>query len=196
MNVEMQSNQSDKELARLAAAGDTTAFEELHRRYRRLVYAVALRMTSNPVDAEDLTQESFLSLLRGIGSFRGESAFATWLCRLTTNQVLMHFRRRRSKPEDQTADGQLREAKPCGAQRRDTAPVVDLLAIERAVGLLPPGYRAAFILPDVEGYEHGEIARVLGCTPSTSKSQLHRARAKLRELLSARPAAMLSPAQA
>lgn len=182
MNVEVKSSQHDSQLARLAARGDEAAFEEIHRRYRQFVYAVALRMTGNPADAEDLTQESFLSLLRRIGSFRGESAFTSWLYRLTTNQVLMHFRHRRRRPEEQESEASERRAG--GTPRAGAAPVVERIAVERAVGALPPGYRTTFILHDVEGYEHQEIARLLGCNTGTSKSQLHRARAKLRELLS------------
>jgi RNA polymerase sigma-70 factor, ECF subfamily len=186
MNCDAKSIQTDKELARLAAEGDTEAFEEIHRRYRRLVYALALRMTGNEADAEDLTQESFLSVLRSIGSFRGEAAFATWLYRLVTNQVKMHFRYRKSRPEDQTADGKMPERATSNGRRADTSPVIDRLAIERAMRKLPPGYRKAFILHDVKGYEHGEIARLLRCKTGTSKSQLHKARVNLRELLSAR----------
>jgi RNA polymerase sigma-70 factor, ECF subfamily len=184
MNGDAKSRRPDHELARLAAGGDAAAFEEIHNRYRRLVYGIALRMTGNTADAEDLTQESFLSLLRRIGSFRGEAAFTSWLHRLTINQVLMHFRRRRSRPEDQTPDGAVPERRRArGARDGSSSPVVDRLAVERAVGALPPGYRAAFILHDVEGYEHGEIARLLGCNADTSKSQLHRARAMLRGML-------------
>ena len=183
MNGDAKSRRPDHELARLAAGGDAAAFEEIHNRYRRLVYGIALRMTGNTADAEDLTQESFLSLLRRIGSFRGEAAFTSWLHRLTINQVLMHFRRRRSRPEDQTPDGAVPERGARGARDGSPSPVVDRIAVERAVGALPPGYRAAFILHDVEGYEHDEIARMLGCNAGTSKSQLHRARAKLRGML-------------
>ena len=182
--------QTDNELASLAAEGDAAAFEEIHRRYRRLVYAVALRMTGNTADAEDLTQESFLSLLRRIGSFRGETAFAFWLYRLAINQVLMHFRRRRSRPEDQTRDGEIPEPGINSARPSDAFPVMDRIAIERAVNALPPGYRAAFILHDVEGYEHGEIACMTHRKAGTSKTQLHRARASLREMLS-RPSPVL-----
>ena len=183
MNVEVKPRQHDSELAFLAARGDEAAFEEIHRRHRQLVYALALRMTGNTADAEDLTQESFLSLLRRIGSFRGEAAFTSWLYRLTTNQVLMHFRRRRARPEAQPAGGEIVEREARGSRRAEASRAVDRIAVERAVRALPPGYRAAFVLHDVEGYEHEEIARALGCGAGTSKSQLHRARAKLREML-------------
>lgn len=177
-------NQPDIELARRAGAGDAEAFEELHRRYRRLVYSIALRMTGDCADAEDLTQDSFLSLFKKIGGFRGDSTFATWLHRLTTNQVLMHFRRRRCRPEDQTADGEMPE--PQAARPFGSIPVVERIAIEKAIDALPAGYRAAFILYDVEGYEHAEIARLMNYSEGNSKSQLHKARARLREMLTQR----------
>jgi RNA polymerase sigma-70 factor (ECF subfamily) len=183
--------QTDIELARRAGGGDAEAFEELHRRYRRLVYSIALRMTNDRADAEDLTQESFLSLFRKIGGFRGESSFATWLHRLTTNQVLMHFRRRKCRPEDQTLDGEMPELGGTGTvSPSGSIPVLERIAIERGVDALPRGYRASFILYDVEGYEHPEIARIMHCSEGTSKSQLHKARARLREMLTRRAPAL------
>jgi RNA polymerase sigma-70 factor, ECF subfamily len=190
MNEEMKSKQPDRELARLAAEGDAAAFEEIHSRYRRLVYSIALRMTRNPADAEDLTQESFISVLRKIGSFRGEAAFSGWLYRLTVNQVKMHFRRLRSKPEEQTSDGELPERGASHERDLDSRQVIDRLAIEKAVRSLPSGYRAAFILHDVAGYEHKEIGRLLDYSVGNSKSQLHRARAKLQKLISAQSPAL------
>lgn len=185
MVSEMKLNRPDRELVRLAAEGDAAAFEEIHSRYRRLVYAIALRMTRNPADAEDLTQESFISVLRKIGSFRGEAAFASWLYRLTVNQVNMHFRRRRKRPEAQLNDVELTGGESGSEHGASSARVLDRLNIEEAVRLLPPGYRAVFIMHDVAGYEHKEIARSLGYSAGNSKSQLHRARTKLREVLSA-----------
>lgn len=192
MNREERSSQPDMELARKAAQGDEAAFEEIHRRYRRPVYAIALRMTRNAADAEDLTQESFLTVLRNVGSFRGEAAFSSWLYRLAVNVVKMHFRRRGARPEDLTSDGEMCERKLGLARRAGSSSVFDRIAIERAVGALPPGYRATFVLHDVAGYEHAEIARMRGCTTGNSKSQLHRARVSLRELLSARVPALQS----
>jgi RNA polymerase sigma-70 factor, ECF subfamily len=186
MRGHVKRGQPDDELVSRAAKGDTAAFEEIHRRYSRLVYAVALRMTGSPADAEDLAQESFIALMQKIGSFRGEAAFTSWLYRLTVNQVLMHFRRRKRRPEDQTLDRCMPECGAGGPVTAQSFPVLDRLAIDRAVSALPPGYRAAFILHDVEGYEHKEIARMLGCSEGTAKSQLHKARAKLRALLSSR----------
>jgi RNA polymerase sigma-70 factor (ECF subfamily) len=184
------SNRRDAALARLAAEGDAAAFDEIYSRYRRFVYSIALRMTGNLADAEDLTQDSFVSVLRRIGSFRGEASFTTWLYRVVVNEVKMHFRRRKCRPEDQTSDGELPERKPNPARRTDSQQVIDRLAIEEAMQRLPPGYRTAFELYDVERYKHKEIARLLGCSEGTSKSQLHKARVSLRKLLSARSHAL------
>ncbi|MGH9901451.1 MAG: RNA polymerase sigma factor [Pyrinomonadaceae bacterium] len=173
----------DFELAQKAAGGDAGAFETLYRRHFRRVYALCLRMLGNPTEAEDLTQEVFTHLYRKIGSFRGESAFTTWLHRLTVNQVLMHFRKRNVRLEHTTEEGETPIQIVKGTENPDRMPVIDRIALERAVAELPPGYRAAFILHDVEGYGHEEIAEMLGIAEGTSKSQLHKARMKLRELL-------------
>ena len=187
MVSDVRSSLPDVELVRMAAEGDAAAFEEIHSRYRRFVYNVALRMTANEADAEDLTQESFISVLRWIDSFRGEASFTTWLYRLVVNQFKMHFRRRSKRPEEQTSGGEMPERASGAASRAESRQVIDRIAIEEAARKLPPGYRAAFVLHDVEGYEHEEVGRLLGWTAGTSKSQLHRARAGLRRLLSARP---------
>lgn len=190
MNSDEKSNRPDEELARLAAEGDATAFEEIHSRYHRFVYAVAFRMTGNEADAEDLTQDSFVSVLRWVGSFRGEASFTTWLYCLVVNRAKMHFRRRKSRPEDLTGDGELPELDAGVARRANSDQIIERLSIEKAVGGLPPGYRAAFILHDVKGYEHEEVARQMGWTAGTSKSQLHKARAGLRKLLVAQSPAL------
>ena len=192
MNGEVQSKQPDRELARRAAEGDAAAFEEIHSRYRRLVYSIALRMTRNPADAEDLTQESFISVLRHVGSFRGEAAFASWLYRLTANQVKMHFRRRRKKPEGQMSVVESTKRAAGGECGVSAGRIIERLNIEQALQKLPSGSRAAFLLHDVAGYEHKEIGRLLGYSAGNSKSQLHRARAKLRKLLSAQAPALQS----
>jgi len=184
---ENKSNRPDEELARLVAEGNVWAFEEIYNRYRRFVYSIALRMTGNQADAEDLTQESFVSVLRRVGSFRGDAAFTTWLYRLVTNQVLMHFRYRSSRPEIQASDEEIPEGGSRVARSANAESLIDRLAIEKAVRMLPAGYRAAFIMHDVEGYKHEEAALLLGFTSGTSKSQLHKARANLRAALS-RPA--------
>jgi RNA polymerase sigma-70 factor, ECF subfamily len=178
-----QAEPSDIELAGQAATGDMVAFETIYRRHMRKVYALCLRMTGNPTEAEDLTQEVFTHLFRKISSFRGKSAFTTWLHRLTINLVLMHFRRRQSRPEftsneDETPDQIVR-----GTENPDAMLVIDRLSLEKAIAELAPGYRSIFLLHDVEGYEHEEIAEMLGISSGTSKSQLHKARLNLRKLL-------------
>ena len=174
---------TDYELAQRASSGDMPSFEQLYARHSRRVYSLCLRMTANTAEAEDLAQEVFIQLFRKIGSFRGESQFTTWLHRLTVNQVLMHFRRKGVRLEQTTEDGEAPVQVVRGTEDPSRMPVVDRIALERAVEGLPPGYRAVFILHDVEGHEHEEIARMLGCSVGTSKSQLHKARMKLRTLL-------------
>lgn len=165
-------------------AADMSGFDEIYRAHYRRVYAVCLRMTGNVAEAEDLTQEVFLHLHRKLGLFRGESAFTTWLHRLTVNYVLMHFRKRRVRPEVSAEESEVADRVAAIADTRDRSPDPERITLETAVGKLPPGYRRVFVLHDVEGYEHEEIARLLGCSPGTSKSQLHKARRKLRTLLS------------
>ncbi|MEO6390796.1 MAG: RNA polymerase sigma factor [Pyrinomonadaceae bacterium] len=174
---------SDFALAQLAAGGDMGSFEELYQRHNRRVFSLCLRMTQNPSEAEDLAQEVFIQLFRKIGSFRGDSAFTTWLHRMTVNQVLMHFRKRSVKLEQTTEEGETPVQVVVGTGNPRNMPVVDRIALDKAISLLPPGYRTVFLLHDVEGYEHEEIARRLGCSVGTSKSQLHKARMKLRGLL-------------
>lgn len=174
---------NDYDLTREASAGDAASFEEIYRRHSRRVYAICLRMTGNATEAEDLTQDTFAHLFRKIGTFRGSSAFTTWLHRLTVNQVLMHFRRRRARPETVTEDGEAPVEMVRGSENPNRMPVVDRIALEQAIAQLPEGYRRVFLLHDVEGYEHEEIARMLGVAAGTSKSQLHKARMKLRTLI-------------
>ena len=174
---------SDYSLAQRASGGDVLSFEELYARHNRRVFSLCLRMTGNTSEAEDLAQEVFIQLFRKIGSFRGESAFTTWLHRLTVNQVLMHFRKRGVKLEQTTDDGETPVQIVVGTADPARMPVVDKIALDNAVAKLPTGYRTVFILHDVEGHEHEEIARLLGCSVGTSKSQLHKARMKLRGLL-------------
>ena len=181
---DQKTNLTDRELARLAAAGDRAAFAEIHHRHRGFVYAIALRMTRNEADAEDLTQESFLCLLRRIGSFRGDALFTTWLYRVVVNEVKMYFRVRNNKREVQTSEADTFERDLAPLHAPYSGQVIDRLAIKQAVGSLSPGYRRAFILHDVEGYEHTESALILGRSDGTSKSQVHKARIRLREMLS------------
>ncbi len=177
------SDETDLNLARLAAEGNMEAFEEIYKRHYRRVFSLCLRMLQNPTEAEDLTQDVFIQLHRKISSFRGDSAFTTWLHRLTVNQVLMHFRKRVVRYE-KTAD---EEETPIqivpGTENHNRMSVIDRIALKKAIQQLPAGYKKVFLLHDVEGYEHEEVARILGCSVGTSKSQLHKARAKLKKLL-------------
>jgi RNA polymerase sigma-70 factor (ECF subfamily) len=170
-----------------ARNGDGVAFETLYGMHKRRVYSLCLRMLGNVAEAEDLTQEVFLQLYRKIGTFRGDSAFSTWLHRLAVNVVLMHLRRKglpqvslEETLEPVQDDG---PRKDIGARDLTLSGSIDRVTLERAIENLPPGYRLVFVLHDVEGYEHNEIAGMLDCSIGNSKSQLHKARMKLRDLL-------------
>lgn len=181
--IENIGSAKDYDLTQAAARGDMAAFEELYQRHHRRVYSICLRMLQNTYEAEDLTQDVFIQLYRKVGSFRGDSAFTTWLHRLTVNQVLMHFRKRNVKFEKTTEEGETPEQVVAGTGNPFKMPIVDKIALENAIDQLPPGYKNVFVLHDVEGFEHEEVARILGCSVGTSKSQLHKARLKLRKLL-------------
>jgi RNA polymerase sigma-70 factor, ECF subfamily len=169
--------------AQLAATGDMEAFEQIYRRYHHRVYALCLRMIRNGTQAEDLAQEVFIQLFRKIHTFRGDSSFATWLHRLTVNQVLMHFRKPNIKSEHTTEDGEVPIRIARGTEDPGKMSLIDRIALDEAIGQLAPGYRIVLILHDVEGYEHEQIGQMLGCAAGTSKSQLHKARMKVRKLL-------------
>lgn len=177
---------SEAEAIERAKQGDAEAFEALYNLHKRRVYSLCLRMTANTAEAEDLTQEAFLQLFRKIGTFRGESAFSTWLHRMAVNVVLMRLRKKGLPvvPLEDTMEGE-EEApkKEPGALDPALAGSIDRLELGRAIESLPPGYRTIFVLHDVEGYEHNEIAGLVGCSIGNSKSQLHKARMKLRDLL-------------
>ena len=167
-------------------AGDPRAFEVLYNMHKRRVYSLCLRMVRNPAEAEDLSQEAFMQLFRKIGTFRGDSAFSTWMHRLTVNIILMRIRK---KGLDQVSldqdrdDGQDLPPREYGSEDIDLLGLVDRITLERAIAALPKGYRTVFVLHDVEGYEHNEIARIMGCSVGNSKSQLFKARLKLRSIL-------------
>lgn len=173
----------DYELAQRAAAGDMTAFEELYVKYNRRVFGLCLRMMQSHAEAEDLAQEIFVTLFSRLGTFRGEAAFATWLHRLTVNHVLMHFRKGRVRRERITDDGETPLEIVAGTENPSRMAILDRITLDSAIGQLPPGYRLVFILHEIHGHEHHEIAEILGCSIGTSKSQLHKARMKLRRLL-------------
>ena len=177
---------SETQLIALAQKGDEAAFAALFELHKRRVYSLCLRMTSNTAEAEDLTQEAFLQLFRKISTFRGEAAFSTWLHRLAVNVVLMHLRKKGLQlvSLDETDDAQGEPVKrDYGRDDQRLVGSVDRMGLTRAIEQLPPGYRTVFVLHDVEGYEHNEIAEIMGCSVGNSKSQLHKARLKLRELV-------------
>ena len=168
-----------------APCGSATigAIGDLYRQHHRKVYSLCLSMTRNTAEAEDLTQEVFVQLIRKGGSFRGESLFTTWLYRLTTNQVLMHFRKIKRRRERSPGDTDDALDLLNGTKRSSSSQVLDRLALEAALARLPSGCRQVLLLFDIEGYKHCEIADKFGCSVGNSKSQLHKARKKLRQLL-------------
>jgi len=172
-----------------AKAGDHHAFAQLYAMHKRRIYSLCLRMVGNIAEAEDLTQEAFLQLHRKISTFRGDSAFSTWLHRLAINVVLMQLRTKGlsliSLDEAMEPAPEEGPGRSFGAPDLTLTGAIDRLALERAVADLPAGYRLIFILHDVEGYEHNEIAAMLDCSIGNSKSQLHKARLKLRDALRA-----------
>jgi RNA polymerase sigma-70 factor (ECF subfamily) len=182
------SEMNEAEAIRLAQQGDAGAFERIYRLHSRRVYALCLRMVGNTAEAEDLTQDAFLQLFRKIGTFRGESAFSTWLHRLAVNVVLMKLRKK-TLPETSLEESTDPEDESGGPKREIGAPdllltgSIDRVHLERAIKQLPPGYRQVFVLHDVQGFEHNEIAGLMECSIGNSKSQLHKARMRLRELL-------------
>ena len=167
-------------------AGDPQAFEVLYNLHKRRVYSLCLRMVRDPAEAEDLSQEAFLQLFRKIGTFRGDSAFSTWMHRLTVNIVLMRIRKKgldQVSLDQERDDGQDLPPKEYGSEDIDLLGLVDRITLEKAIAALPRGYRTVFVLHDIEGYEHNEIARRMGFSVGNSKSQLFKARLKLRSLL-------------
>jgi RNA polymerase sigma-70 factor (ECF subfamily) len=188
----------EMEIIRLAQGGDAAAFEHLYKLHSRRVYALCFRMTGNATLAEDLTQDVFLQVFRKIQTFRAESAFSTWLYRLAVNIVLM---RRRIKTLKETSleggsetEGDDFPRREIGRQDQRLGGLVDRLNLRRALRQLPRGYRKIFLLHDVMGYEHHEIAEALGCSVGNSKSQLHKARMRLRTILRNGNPARLTPA--
>jgi RNA polymerase sigma-70 factor (ECF subfamily) len=179
---------SESEALRLAQQGNAAAFDFLYRRHSPRVYALCLRMVKNPTQAEDLTQETFLAVLRGIREFRGQSAFTTWLHQVTRNTVLMCFRKRRLKETSLEAIAESdreggRPVKELGIADRRLESIADRLVLHAALAQLSRGFRKALVLHDLHGYEHREVAAILGCATGTSKSQLHKARIRVREKL-------------
>jgi RNA polymerase sigma-70 factor (ECF subfamily) len=179
---------SETEAIRRAQRGDGPGFERLYHLHKRRVHAICLRMVANPSEAEDLTQEAFLQVFRKISTFQWKSAFSTWLHRLAFNVVLMELRHKKFREVslDESAESQNDSAAP----GKETATVdisltglIDRVHLDRAVRKLPVSHKMVFVLHDVQGYKHQEIARMMDCSVQTSKVQLHRARMRLRKLL-------------
>jgi len=186
-NQSMPASFSDAELIARAQRGEESAFEALYHAHKRRVYHLCFRMIGNTAEAEELTQEAFLRVFRKIHMFRGDSAFSTWLHRLSVNVVLMRLRKKRvTEISFECGDDNQEPERPprdFGAPDLSLTGVVDRLTLKRAVAKLPKGCRKVFVLHDVLGCEHHEIAAKLGYTIGNSKSQLHKARMRLRKLL-------------
>jgi RNA polymerase sigma-70 factor (ECF subfamily) len=178
--------ESDLDLVQRAQQGDSDAFASLFYAHKPRIYSVCLRMTNNTAEAEDLTQDAFLQVFRKLATFRGDSALSTWLYRIAVNTVLMHFRKKAlrqvSLDEPYNQDARL-VRREYGSQDDRLSGSVDRIALTRAIRELPAGYRTIFLLHEVEGYEHQEIAQLLDCSVGNSKSQLHKAKLRIRELL-------------
>jgi RNA polymerase sigma-70 factor (ECF subfamily) len=174
-------------LIQRAQRGDEQAFAELFQLHKKRVYSVCLLMTKDVAEAEDLTQEAFLQVFRTIGTFRGESAFSTWLYRIAVNTVLMKLRRQKSKAAFSLSEPVSPEspnlAHDLGEKDPRLSGTIDRIALLRAIEALPEGCRTVFMLHEVEGYQHHEIASLLSCSIGNSKSQLHKAKLKMRDLL-------------
>jgi RNA polymerase sigma-70 factor (ECF subfamily) len=186
VNVVLPADIADRELVARHRQGDLDAFGEIYRRHAGRIYSLAYRMVGHAGDAEDLLQDIFLQAHRKLGSFKGESALVTWLYRLGMNLCLDHLRSRANRMSQATASFDDESGPPA-----PTAPLgaveltVSRLDLERAIASLPEGCRAAFLLHDVEGFEHREVAQMLGIAEGTSKSQVHKARLRLRARLRA-----------
>lgn len=179
--------ESERSLVQRAQRGDEQAFAMLFQAHKKRVYSVCLLMTRDIAEAEDLTQEAFMQVFRCVSSFRGDSAFSTWLYRVAVNTVLMKLRRRKTPPlvslDEPVSSESPSLRRDIGKSDLNLSGVVDRLALRRAMEELPEGCRQIFALHEVEGYQHHEIARMLDCSVGNSKSQLHKAKMKLRDLL-------------
>ena len=173
----------DLELARRCREGDSAAFETLYRAHSGRLFGLLTRMTGSAHDAEDLLQDVFVHAHRKLASFRGESSLGTWLYRLAVNQCLDHLRGKQSRMARATASLDEDEAPEPAAPAPALPAPIARIDLERAIAQLPEGCRAAFVLHDVEGLDHREVGAALGISEGTSKSQVHKARMKLRVLL-------------
>jgi RNA polymerase sigma-70 factor, ECF subfamily len=185
--VNLNPNFMDSEVIKRAQQGDADAFASLFNTHKARIYSLCLRMTNNTAEAEDLTQDAFLQVFRKLPTFRGDSALSTWLYRIAVNTVLMHFRKKTlrqfSLDEPYEHEGKL-VYREYGSRDGRLASSVDRIALIQAIKELPDGYRTIFLLHEVDGYEHREIAELLDCSVGNSKSQLHKAKLRIREFLS------------
>jgi RNA polymerase sigma-70 factor (ECF subfamily) len=177
-------NSADLELAQRCRQGDLAAFEEMYRAHAPRLYTLVLRMTGSEADAEDLLQEVFLQAHRKLGGFRGESSLGTWLYRMAVNQALDFLRGRQTRMAQMTASYDEEAVAEPAAPAPAIPGAVSRVDLERAIARLPDGCRTAFVLHDVEGLAHHEVAALLGISEGTSKSQVHKARFRLRSMLS------------
>ena len=184
---QMKSRMTESDAILRARAGDAEAFKYLYDSHRNHVYSVCMRMLKNSADAEDFTQQAFLQVFRKLGTFRGESRFSTWLHRVAVNTVLMHLLRRKRKETNartlEGPDASYNESSEPGAADISMLGVIDRINLLRAIRRLPAGYRRLFLMHDVLGLKHSEIAQRLGCSRGCSKSQVHKARKRIRDLL-------------
>jgi RNA polymerase sigma-70 factor, ECF subfamily len=184
---ESQRTSIEASLVERAQRGDEQAFATLYQLHKKRVYSVCLQMTKDIADAEDLTQDAFLQVFRSVNSFRGDSAFSTWLYRIAVNTVLMKLRRRKSPPLvslDEPVSAESPSLKrDVGKADPRLSGAIDRIALDRAIEELPAGCRQIFDLHEVEGYQHHEIAEILQCSIGNSKSQLHKAKMKMRDVL-------------
>lgn len=180
-----EGNASEAQLIARAQQGDEEAFAALFELHKRRVYSLCLHMTRSAADAEDLTQDAMLLFFRKLPTFRGESALATWLHRMVVNVVLMHLRKKRLQQVslDEADEGQDLPKRQYGVPDQRLTGCALRVSLEKAVASLPSGYRSIYVLHEIHGYEHAEIAQMVKCSPGNSKSQLHKARMKLRHLL-------------
>jgi RNA polymerase sigma-70 factor, ECF subfamily len=181
---------TDEDLVRYSSQHNMEAFEQLYIRHHRTIFCLCLRMLKNHSEAEDLTQDIFLRLFDTLSTFRGEAKFTTWLYRLSFNEVLMHWRKQRNK------DNQLRiiyvdsvdlpETPVIGTTDPRRQQTEQHLELKRAISSLASGYKDVFILYEVLGFDHRSVGNILGVTEGTTKSQLYKAKRKLREFLNKR----------
>jgi RNA polymerase sigma-70 factor (ECF subfamily) len=177
---------TDLELVKRAQQGDAEAFAALFHAHKARVYSICVRMTNNTAQAEDLTQDAFLQVFRKLSTFKGNSALSTWLYRIAVNTVLMHFRKKALKQvslDEPSSHDAKQVRREYGSRDGRLTGSVDRIALTRAIKDLPAGYRRIFLLHEVEGYEHQEIADLLDCSVGNSKSQLHKAKLRIREFL-------------